>query len=70
MAEKRMETDLERIEKRGINRYKAVVMAAQEARFINEQSRLGILKTKEKPTSIALRKLYEGQIVDTIEAET
>ncbi len=69
MKEKMLETELEKLEKRGINRYRAVLMAAQEARFVNDQIRLGILKAKEKPTSIALQKLFDGQIVDTEESE-
>jgi DNA-directed RNA polymerase omega subunit len=58
------ELELDKIELRGINRYKAVLMASQEARFINDQMRLGILKNEaNKPTSIALRKLFEGRVV-------
>lgn len=69
MKEKMLETELEALEKRGINRYRAVLMAAQEARFINDQVRLGILRAKDKPTSLALKKLFDGQIVDTDESE-
>ena len=64
-----MENEIEKLERRGISRYKAVMMAAQEARFVNDQIRLGILKSKEKPCTIALKKLYEGQIVVTDENE-
>ncbi len=60
----RLELDLDQLEKRGINRYKAVLMAAQEARFINDQIRLNIVDTNEKPTSMALRRLYEGRVVE------
>ena len=60
----RLELDLDQLEKRGINRYKACLMAAQEARFINDQVRLNIVETTEKPTSIALRRLYEGRVVE------
>lgn len=58
-----LELDLEQLEKRGINRYKAVLMASQEARFINDQVRLDMLNTTEKPTSLALKRLFEGQVV-------
>jgi len=62
-----LELELDKLEKRGITRYKAVLMAAQEARFVNDQVRLGILKTKTKPTSIALDKLFEGRVVESEE---
>jgi DNA-directed RNA polymerase subunit K/omega len=62
-----LELDLETLEKRGINRYKAVLMASQEARFINDQVRLDILETAEKPTSLALKRLFEGRVVENDE---
>ena len=62
-----LELDLEKLEKRGINRYKAVLMASQEARFINDQVRLGILDTGDKPTSLALKRLFEGRVVENDE---
>ncbi|MBN1307287.1 MAG: DNA-directed RNA polymerase subunit omega [Chitinispirillaceae bacterium] len=62
-----LEMDLEKLEKRGINRYKAVLMASQEARFINDQIRLDILETAEKPTSLALKRLFEGRVVENDE---
>jgi hypothetical protein len=52
MKKEMKELELDELEKKGINRYKAVLMAAQEARFINEQVRLGIVKPEEKPTSM------------------
>jgi len=64
-----LELDLDKLEKRGVNRYKAVLMASQEARFINEQIRLDITKTTDKPTTIALRKLFEGRVVEQSENE-
>jgi DNA-directed RNA polymerase subunit K/omega len=67
MPDAMLEYELEKLEKRGISRYKAVLMAAQEARFINDQVRLGILKTKSKPTSLALQKLIDGRIVESDE---
>jgi DNA-directed RNA polymerase subunit K/omega len=63
-----LEYELEKLEQRGISRYKAVLMAAQEARFINDQLRLGILKSKIKPTSMALQKLFDGRIVESEES--
>jgi hypothetical protein len=36
--------------------FKAVVMMAQEARFINEQSNMGFIKLTKKPTTIAMSK--------------
>ncbi|MBN1574915.1 MAG: DNA-directed RNA polymerase subunit omega [Chitinispirillaceae bacterium] len=62
-----LEMDIEKLEKRGINRYKAVLMASQEARFINDQIRLDILETSEKPTSLALKRLFEGRVVENDE---
>jgi DNA-directed RNA polymerase subunit K/omega len=64
-----LELDLEQLEKRGINRYKAVLMASQEARFINDQIRLDIVNSKEKPTTIALQRLFEGRVVENEEGE-
>jgi DNA-directed RNA polymerase subunit K/omega len=58
-----LELDVEKLEKRGINRYKAVLMASQEARFINDQIRLDILETTDKPTSLALKRLFEGRVI-------
>jgi DNA-directed RNA polymerase subunit K/omega len=62
-----LELDLEELEKRGINRYKAVLMASQEARFINDQIRLDMLNSTEKPTTLALKRLFEGRVVIEIE---
>lgn len=64
-----LELDLEELEKRGINRYKAVLMASQEARFINDQIRLDVVETKEKPTTLALKRLFEGRVVINEEGE-
>jgi DNA-directed RNA polymerase omega subunit len=64
-----LELNIDELEKRGINRYKAVLMAAQEARFINNQIRLDIAKTTEKPTTLALRRLFEGRVVEAEETE-
>lgn len=64
MTNKMLELELETLEKRGINRYKAVVMASQEARFINDQVRLDIIRATDKPTSMALQRLYDGRVVE------
>lgn len=64
-----LELDLEQLEKRGINRYKAVLMASQEARFINDQLRLDIVDSKEKPTTIALQRLFDGRVIENDEGE-
>jgi DNA-directed RNA polymerase subunit K/omega len=63
------ELELETLEKKGVSRYKAVLMASQEARFINTQLRLGNMQSKEKPTSIALRKLFEGRVVEDLDEQ-
>ena len=65
-----LELNLDELEKRGINRYKAVLMASQEARFINDQIRLDIAKGTDKPTTMALKKLFDGQIVVNDESDT
>jgi len=41
---------------RGSSPFRTVIMTAQEARFINEQSNLGFIKLSEKPTTIAIQK--------------
>jgi DNA-directed RNA polymerase subunit K/omega len=64
-----LELDLDKLEKKGINRYKAVLMASQEARFINDQMRLDIINSQEKPTTLALRRLFEGRVVENEEGE-
>jgi DNA-directed RNA polymerase omega subunit len=70
MKKEMNELNLDELEKKGINRYKAVLMAAQEARFINEQVRLGIVKPDEKPTTMALNRLFEGRVVENETAES
>jgi DNA-directed RNA polymerase subunit K/omega len=70
MGKYMIELDLDDLEKKGINRYKAVLMAGLEARFINEQVRLGITKLDEKPTTQALNRLFEGRVVENETTET
>ncbi len=67
MAGALLELDLEKLGQRGIDRYKAVLMAAQEARFINDQIRLDIIEPTDKPTTMALQRLYEGRVVENTE---
>jgi len=69
MNEEMLELELEKLEKKGISRYKAVLMASQEARFINDQIRLDILNTNEKPTTLALKRLFEGRVVEGEQGE-
>ena len=64
-----LELEVEELESRGISRYKAVLMASQEARFINNQIRLDITKTTEKPTTLALQRLFEGRVVEADKEE-
>ena len=64
MTQNTIELDLDLLEKRGIDRYKAVVIAAQEARFINDQIRLGTIEPDDKPATMALKRLYEGRVVE------
>jgi DNA-directed RNA polymerase subunit K/omega len=67
MKEDMLELEMDKLEKRGISRYKAVLMASQEARFINDQQRLDILKSTEKPTTLALKRLFEGRVIEDTE---
>ena len=67
MTKDMLELELEKLENRGISRYKAVLMASKEARYINDQIKLGILTTKEKPTSLSLKWLHEGRVVENEE---
>lgn len=69
MPESMLEIDLDQLEKRGMDRYKAVIIAAQEARFINDQIRLDIIEPTDKPTTMALKRLYEGRVVENAEDE-
>ena len=67
MPKEMLELELEKLENRGISRYKAVLMASQEARFINDQVKLDIINTKEKPTTLALKWLFEGRVIENEE---
>jgi DNA-directed RNA polymerase subunit K/omega len=59
------ELEIDKLEKRGITRYKAVLMAAAEARFLNDQSRrVDVIKLTDKPTTMAIERLYDGRVVE------
>jgi len=67
MSDELHELELEKLEKKGVSRYKAVLMASQEARVINDQLRQGTIESNEKPTTLALRKLFDGRVVEELE---
>ena len=69
MSEDLFELELDKLEKKGISRYKAVLMVSQEARFINDQIRLDIIESAEKPTTLAIKRLFEGRVVENQENE-
>lgn len=62
-----LEMDLDKLEKeRGISRYKAVLMTAKEARWLNDQQRIaGTDLGGEKPISVALQRVFDGKVVET-----
>ena len=62
-----LEMNLDKLEKeRGISRYKAVLMAAKEARWLNDQNRIvGTDLGGGKPCSVALARLFAGKVVET-----
>lgn len=47
---------------RGSSPFRTVIIAAQEARFINEQANLGYIKLSEKPTTIAIHKFKNNRL--------
>jgi len=59
---KEQNLSLENIHKKGVSTFTAVIMAAQEARFINEQSNLGFISLEEKPTTIAINKFKNDRL--------
>ena len=42
--------------------FKAVIMTAQESRFINEQANLGFIKLEQKATTIAIQKFKDDRL--------
>ncbi|MEN9309812.1 MAG: hypothetical protein RL173_3744 [Fibrobacterota bacterium] len=68
MVSKHLHYDPDEVYAKGMSPFEAVVVAAQEARFINEQSRLGFLDLKGvKPTTVAMDRLREGKVKISIE---
>jgi len=60
--------DPDEVYQKNMSPFESVVIAAQEARFINEQARLGFLDLKGvKPTTVALDRLREGKVKVTVE---
>lgn len=61
------EMNVDRLEKeQGISRYKTVLMAAQEARYLTDRANLGMIDLKgKKATSVALQRVFEGKVVQT-----
>ena len=47
---------------KGFSPFRAVIMSAQEARFINEQANLGFIKLSEKPSTIAIHKFKNDRL--------
>ena len=45
--------------------FRAVVMMAQEARFVNKQANQGYINLTKKPTTIAMYKFKEGKLAIT-----
>lgn len=56
------ELDLDVLEKRGINKFEAVILAAKEARYINAMNKKDGIKPKLIPTSEAIQNLFDGKI--------
>jgi DNA-directed RNA polymerase subunit K/omega len=68
MVSQHLHYDPDEVYAKGMSPFEAVVVAAQEARFINEQSRLGFLDLKGvKPTTVAMDRLREGKVKISIE---
>lgn len=60
------EMNVDRIEKElGISRYKTVLMAAQEARYLTDRANLGMIDLKgRKATTVALERVFQGKVVE------
>lgn len=68
MVSEQLHYDPDEVYKKNMSPFEAVVVAAQEARFINEQSRLGFLDLKGvKPTTVAMDRLREGKVKISVE---
>ncbi len=62
-----LEINIDSLGEKGINRYKAVMMAAKEARYLHEKMQMGLLPKEEKASTMAIQKLFEGKIVESRE---
>ncbi|HAO98686.1 MAG TPA: hypothetical protein DCQ83_01440 [Fibrobacteres bacterium] len=60
---KNQHLSIETCYEKGVSPFRAVIMASQEARFINEQANLGFIKLSEKPTTISLHKFKNDRLV-------
>lgn len=69
-SDAQLEMSVDKLEKeRGISRYKAVLMAAKEARYLNDQAVLGITDLEgKKATTVAMQRLWDGKVVEIDEA--
>jgi len=69
MSEQRLFLDdVYESEKCGGSVFRAVVMMAHEARFLNEQHRLKFIQLQMKPTSLAMKKFREDKLDYTQES--
>ncbi len=68
MVSEKLHYDPDEVYKKNMSPFEAVVVAAQDARFINEQARLGFLDLKGvKPTTVAMDRLREGKVKISVE---
>ena len=51
---------------KGFSPCRAVIMTAQEARFINEQANLGFIKLSSKPATISIHKFKNDRLSVTL----
>ena len=65
-----LEMNVDKLEReRGISRYKAVLMAAKEARMLTDQALLGMTDLEgQKATTAAMQRLWDGKVVEVNEA--
>jgi hypothetical protein len=54
---------------KGYSPCRAVIMSAQEARFINEQANLGFIKLSEKPATIAIHKFKNDRLAAVLDSD-
>ncbi len=69
MSEQRLFLDdVYNSEKCGGSVFRAVVMMAHEARFLNEQHRLKFIQLQMKPTTLAMKKFKDDKLEYTQES--